>query len=242
MPAQTAVNLRVLTNQTLRRRRATRASPSLRAAERTGLGWRPPFGAHPLRPGCRDPCDPASARPGDPVRAGVCVSGARPTPEPGEGNNKELIYPAGPLRCLGSSRTFSEGQTCFLGRNAGAEAAPRIRARLLQLRPPLRRQTQTPRLQPLGGPSHPHGTPPGSQRKHRATGLCVPQRATATNGSPAEPAGARATARPTRTGQGTHAGAHRREAGKKESREARAPRTDAAYRSGGQGRASEARK
>lgn len=170
-----------------------------------------------LRPGCGGP--PAALRLGDPGRAGVCVRGAPPTPELGERNNKELIYPAGPLPCLGSSRTFSEGQRCFLGRNAGAlsvclEAAPRIRARLLRLRT-LRRQMQTPRPAAPRRPKLPARDPTRDQRKHGATGLCVPQRAEATNGSPAEPAGARAAARPTRPEQGAHAGAHSHEAGKK---------------------------
>lgn len=199
-----------------------RASPSLCAAQQTGLGWHPPFGAYPLRPGfCVRGAGgpPAALRLGDPGRAGVCVRGAPPTPELGERNNKELIYPAGPLPCLGSSRTFSEGQRCFLGRNAGAlsvclEAAPRIRARLLRLRT-LRRQMQTPRPAAPRRPKLPARDPTRDQRKHGATGLCVPQRAEATNGSPAEPAGARAAARPTRPEQGAHAGAHSHEAGKK---------------------------
>ena len=57
----------------------------------------------------------AGGRLGDPVQAGVCVPGAGPTREPRERNNEELIYPAGPFQCLGSSHTFSEGADVFQG-------------------------------------------------------------------------------------------------------------------------------
>lgn len=66
------------------------------------------FYGRPRLPGTWSP-----PRLGDPVQAGVCVPGTEPTWEPRERNNEELIYPAGPFQCLGSSRTFSEGADVF---------------------------------------------------------------------------------------------------------------------------------
>lgn len=43
----------------------------------------------------------------------LLVPGTWPMGEPRERNNEELIYPAGPFLCLGSSRTFLEGAGVF---------------------------------------------------------------------------------------------------------------------------------
>lgn len=113
------------------------------------------------------------------------MPGTWPTPEPRDWNNEELIYPAGPLQCLGSSRTFSEGQTCFLGRNAVAqsvcqEAALRIPARLLQLRPaPLIHTLPTGRPRPWRPAAPRRHKPPARDRtrepeKTRREWDCVP--------------------------------------------------------------------
>lgn len=64
---------------------------------------------------------PGTRRPprlGRPMRAGVWVPGTGPTREPPEGDNNELIRPAGPLQGPGSARTFPKGQTSFLGRSS----------------------------------------------------------------------------------------------------------------------------
>ena len=94
----------------------------------------------------------AAQRLGDPMRARSCAPGTGPTQEPRERNNEELVHPARPLRCPGSSRTFSEGRTCFPGRKGVCTIGlPRGRvkrpARFIQPRPAALIHTV-----PTGGP------------------------------------------------------------------------------------------
>ena len=140
----------------------------------------------------------AGGRLGDPVQAGVCVPGAGPTREPRERNNEELIYPAGPFQCLGSSRTFSEGADVFpweecrytIGLSRGhiknpGEVASAAAGSFDSHTP--HGQTQTPgSLLPREGTNHPQGTPHRSQRKHGGNAP-RPQQAGAYTLSPVEP-------------------------------------------------------
>ena len=115
------------------------------------------------------------------------MPGAGPTREPRERNNEELIYPAGPFQCLGSSRTFSEGADVFpweecrytIGLSRGhiknpGEVASAAAGSFDSHTP--HGQTQTPgSLLPREGTNHPRGTPHRSQRKHGGDAPRPPQ-------------------------------------------------------------------
>ena len=145
------------------------------------------FCGWPSLPGTRHPrvwATRCRRRLGDPVQAGVCVPGAGPTREPRERNNEELIYPAGPFQCLGSSHTFSEGADVFpweecrytIGLSRGhiknpGEVASAAAGSFDSHTP--HGQTQTPgSLLPREGTNHPQGTPHRSQRKHGGNAPC----------------------------------------------------------------------
>lgn len=104
-----------------------------------------------------------------------------------ERNNEELISPAGPFQCLGSSRTFSEGADVFpweeccytIGLSRGriknpGEVASAAAGSSDSHTP--HGQTQTPgSLLPREGTNHRRGTPHRSQRKHGGNAPRPPQ-------------------------------------------------------------------